>query len=70
MTTADKIEAAKESFGQLLEAQLKRVEEMKLQGDFVDYKSLDQLSCFGASVCSNCSISEYYHWRRHHYRSQ
>lgn len=37
------IEAAKERFGQLLEEQLKRVENMKAQGDFVDYKSLDKI---------------------------
>ena len=37
------IEAAKEKFGQLLEKQLARVEEMKAQGDFVDYKSLDKI---------------------------
>lgn len=37
------IEAAKEHFGKLLEKQLKRVEEMKAQGDFVDYKSLDKI---------------------------
>lgn len=43
MTTAEKIEAAKEKFGQLLESQLKRVEDMKAQGDFINYKSLDQI---------------------------
>ncbi len=37
------IEAAKEQFGKLLEKQLKRVEEMKSQGDFVDYKKLDKI---------------------------
>ncbi len=37
------IEAAKEKFGQLLEEQLKRVENMKAQGDFLDYKSLDKI---------------------------
>lgn len=37
------IEAAKEQFGKLLEKQLKRVEEMKAQGDFVDYKSLKKI---------------------------
>ena len=37
------IEAAKEKFGQLLEKQLARVEELKAQGDFVDYKSLDKI---------------------------
>lgn len=43
MIAMDKIEAAKEKFGKLLEEQLLRVEEMKAQGDFVDYKSLDQI---------------------------
>jgi isocitrate dehydrogenase (NAD+) len=41
--TAEKIAAAKEAFGKLLEEQLKRVEIMKAQGDFLDYKSLDQI---------------------------
>lgn len=39
----EQIEAAKEKFGQLLEKQLARVEEMKAQGDFVDYKALDKI---------------------------
>lgn len=39
----EQIEAAKEQFGRLLEKQLKRVEDMKGQGDFVDYKSLDKI---------------------------
>lgn len=43
MLKTDQIEAAKEQFGQLLVEQLKRVEEMKAQGDFVDYKALDQI---------------------------
>jgi isocitrate dehydrogenase (NAD+) len=37
------IEAAKQRFGELLEEQLKRVEKMKSQGDFLDYKSLDKI---------------------------
>lgn len=37
------IEAAKAHFGELLEKQLKRVEEMKAQGDFVDYKALEKI---------------------------
>lgn len=41
--TAEKIAAAKEAFGKLLEEQLKRVDVMKAQGDFLDYKSLDQI---------------------------
>ena len=43
MVKTDRIEAAKEQFGQLLVEQLKRVEEMKAQGDFIDYKALDQI---------------------------
>ncbi len=39
----EQIEAAKEQFGKLLEKQLARVEEMKAQGDFVDYKALDKI---------------------------
>ncbi|MFW5647399.1 MAG: isocitrate/isopropylmalate family dehydrogenase, partial [Acetivibrio ethanolgignens] len=39
----DQIEAAKEQFGKLLEKQLKRVELMKTQGDFADYKTLDKI---------------------------
>ncbi|MDD5934297.1 MAG: isocitrate/isopropylmalate family dehydrogenase, partial [Clostridiales bacterium] len=38
--TAEKIAAAKEAFGKLLEEQLKRVEVMKAQGDFINYKEL------------------------------
>lgn len=53
MTTADKIEAAKERFGQLLESQLKRVEEMKSQGDFVDYQALEQIKI---GVCGGDGI--------------
>lgn len=37
------IEAAKEKFGKLLEQQLQRVEQMKAQGDFTDYKALDKI---------------------------
>lgn len=43
MIATEKIEAAKEKFGRLLEEQLKRVEEMKAQGGFIDYKTLDQI---------------------------
>ncbi len=43
MLRTDQIEAAKEKFGQLLEEQLQRVDEMKSQGDFIDYSSLDQI---------------------------
>lgn len=39
----EQIEAAKEKFGALLEKQLTRVEEMKAQGDFVDYQGLDKI---------------------------
>lgn len=37
------IEAAKEKFGKLLEEQLLRVEQMKQQGDFLDYSQLDKI---------------------------
>ncbi len=43
MIAAERIEAAKEKFGQLLADQLKRVDEMKAQGGFVDYQALDQI---------------------------
>ncbi|MFA9462843.1 MAG: isocitrate/isopropylmalate family dehydrogenase [Velocimicrobium sp.] len=39
----EQIEAAKEQFGKLLEKQLLRVEDMKAQGDFIDYKSLEKI---------------------------
>jgi len=41
MIATEMIESAKEKFGQLLQEQLQRVEELKAQGDFVDYKALD-----------------------------
>ena len=41
--TSERIEAAKEAFGRLIEEQLKRVEEMKAQGDFVNYQELKQI---------------------------
>lgn len=37
------INEAKEKFGQLLEEQLKRVEVMKAQGDFIHFKDLDKI---------------------------
>lgn len=37
------IELAKEQFGKLLEKQLKRVDEMKKQGGFLDYSKLDKI---------------------------
>ncbi|MDF2609750.1 MAG: Isocitrate dehydrogenase [Lachnospiraceae bacterium] len=39
----ENIERAKEQFGKLLEEQLKRVEVMKNQGDFLNYKELDTI---------------------------
>lgn len=39
----EQIEKAKEHFGKLLEEQLQRVEAMKNEGDFLDYKSLDKI---------------------------
>jgi isocitrate dehydrogenase (NAD+) len=38
-----RIEEAKEKFGKLIEEQLKRVEMMKSQGDFVNYSELDEI---------------------------
>ena len=43
MLSTDRVEDAKKKFGQLLIEQLQRVEDMKNQGDFIDYKSLDQI---------------------------
>lgn len=39
----ESIAAAKEAFGKLLEEQLKRVEVMKAQGDFLNYQALDKI---------------------------
>ncbi|WP_167957896.1 isocitrate/isopropylmalate family dehydrogenase [Anaerosporobacter faecicola] len=47
------IEAAKEHFGKLLEKQLARVETMKAQGDFVNYKELDKITI---GVCGGDGI--------------
>lgn len=47
------IEAAKEHFGKLLEKQLARVEAMKAQGDFVNYKELDKITI---GVCGGDGI--------------
>lgn len=41
--TMKSIAAAKEAFGKLLEEQLKRVEVMKAQGDFLNYQALDKI---------------------------
>lgn len=41
--TRESIAAAKEAFGKLLEEQLKRVEVMKAQGDFLNYQELDKI---------------------------
>lgn len=38
-----KLRKRREKFGELLKKQLARVEEMKAQGDFVDYQSLDKI---------------------------
>jgi isocitrate dehydrogenase (NAD+) len=53
MISAEKIEAAKERFGQLLKEQLERVEVMKSQGDFIDYKALEQIKI---GVCGGDGI--------------
>ena len=41
--TMEQLEAAKQRFGELLIEQDKRVERMKAQGDFIDYKTLDKI---------------------------
>lgn len=43
MINKEKIEAAKEKFGILLEEQLARVERMKNEADFIDYSKLDKI---------------------------
>lgn len=43
MVDMQAIEAAKEKFGKLLIEQLHRVEDMKAQGGFIDYKALDKI---------------------------
>lgn len=48
-----KIEQAKEKFGKLLEEQLKRVEDMKAQGGFVDYSKLETINI---GVCGGDGI--------------
>lgn len=50
---AEQIEAAKEQFGKLLEKQLTRVDAMKAQGEFVDYKALDKIKI---GVCGGDGI--------------
>lgn len=53
MDYTSQIAAAKEAFGKLLEEQLKRVEEMKAQGDFLDYAKLDTIKI---GVCGGDGI--------------
>jgi len=53
MDYTTQIAAAKEKFGKLLEEQLKRVEEMKAQGDFVDYAALPTIKI---GVCGGDGI--------------
>ena len=53
MDYTSQITAAKEAFGKLLEDQLKRVEEMKAQGGFLDYASLDTIKI---GVCGGDGI--------------
>ncbi|HHT97818.1 MAG TPA: isocitrate/isopropylmalate dehydrogenase family protein [Clostridiales bacterium] len=43
MLLEERIELAKKAFGELLKEQLTRVDEMKAQGEFVDYNKLDQI---------------------------
>ena len=53
MDYSNQIAVAKEAFGKLLEEQLKRVEVMKAQGDFLDYASLDTIKI---GVCGGDGI--------------
>lgn len=53
MDYSNQIAVAKEAFGKLLEEQLKRVETMKAQGDFLDYASLDTIKI---GVCGGDGI--------------
>ena len=53
MDYTTQIAAAKEAFGKLLESQLKRVEEMKAQGGFVDYSALETIKI---GVCGGDGI--------------
>jgi len=53
MDYTSQIAVAKEAFGKLLEEQLKRVEEMKAQGDFLDYAKLDTIKI---GVCGGDGI--------------
>ena len=53
MDYSNQITVAKEAFGKLLEEQLKRVETMKAQGDFLDYASLDTIKI---GVCGGDGI--------------
>ena len=54
MSIYDKnLDEACEKFRKILESQLKRVEDMKAQGDFVDYKSLDVMKI---GVCGGDGI--------------
>lgn len=39
----NEIKLAQEKFGELIKKQIARIEDMKAQGDFVDYKSLDKI---------------------------
>ncbi|MGI6114214.1 MAG: isocitrate/isopropylmalate family dehydrogenase [Mahellales bacterium] len=43
MSYQQAIDAAKEHFGKLVEQQLKRLENIKSQGEFIDYSNLDQV---------------------------
>ena len=53
MDYTTQIAEAKEKFGKLLEEQLKRVEDMKAQGGFLDYAALDTIKI---GVCGGDGI--------------
>ena len=56
MVDEKSIEAAKERYGELLRQQLKRVEDLKKEGDWTDYSKLDKLII---GVCGGDGIGPY-----------
>ena len=56
MTHEESIKAAQEKYGELLRQQLKRVEDLKKEGDWTDYSQLDKLII---GVCGGDGIGPY-----------
>ena len=56
MVDENSIKAAQEKYGELLRQQLKRVEELKKEGDWIDYSKLDKLII---GVCGGDGIGPY-----------